>query len=68
MKPEELRAMTLDEIRKTEEDLASELFNLRMQQAGGQSENPLKIRFVRRDIARTKTIIAEKEREAHHGG
>lgn len=68
MKPEEMRAMTLDEIKKSERDFAEELFNLKMQHAGGQAENPIRLRFLRRDLARAKTIMAEKEREARSDG
>jgi len=62
MKPKDLRDMPLDDLRSKERDLKKELFNLKMQNALGQAENPLRIRYVKRDVARAKTIIAEKER------
>ena len=43
-------------------ELRKEQFNLRFQQAGGQLENTARVRQVRRDIARTKLILAEKQR------
>lgn len=64
MKAAEIRDMTLEEARAREEELRKEVFNLRMRHATNQLENPLKLRTLRRDIARVKTIVAEKEREA----
>lgn len=46
--------------------MKQELFNLRFQHVTGQLENPVKMREVRRDIARVKTIIREKETESIH--
>jgi large subunit ribosomal protein L29 len=63
MKPSELRGMTLEDLRLKVEDLSKELFNLRVQHVRGQLENPMKIPQIRKDIARTKTIIAEKRTE-----
>ncbi len=63
MKPSEVRDMTVEELVTKERALDKELFTLRVQNSTGHLENPLKIRFVRRDIARVKTIRAEKERE-----
>ncbi|MBI5234658.1 MAG: 50S ribosomal protein L29 [Deltaproteobacteria bacterium] len=64
MKATELREMALGEIKTKEAELKKELFNLRMRHATNQLENPLKLRIVRRDIAKIKTVIAEKERSA----
>lgn len=64
MKPEEIRVMSIEEIKAKERDLAEELFNLRLRHTTGQVENPLRLRYLKRDIARVKTILAEKEREA----
>ncbi|HCC68465.1 MAG TPA: 50S ribosomal protein L29 [Nitrospiraceae bacterium] len=61
MKPSELRALSIDELRRKEDDLKKELFNLRFQKATGEIENPVRIRQVKKDIARTLTIIREKE-------
>jgi large subunit ribosomal protein L29 len=60
VKPSGLRGMTVDELAQNEEDLRKELFNLRFQQATGEIENPMRIRTVRKDIARVLTIRSEK--------
>ena len=60
MKPSELRALTIDELKKKEQDLRRELFNLRFQLATGEIENPLRIYNVKKDIARVLTIVTEK--------
>jgi large subunit ribosomal protein L29 len=62
MKPSEVRALSLDEVKAKETELAKELFSLRMRHTTNQLENPLKLRIVKREIARVKTIIAEKGR------
>lgn len=61
MKAEEIRAMSGDELQKKLTDLKAELFNLRFQLATGQLDNPARVRSVRRDIARVKTIMHERE-------
>ncbi len=61
MKTNEMREMTHAELDQRLAELKSELFNLRFQLATGQLENPLRIRNVRKDIARVKTIIRENE-------
>ncbi len=63
MKASEARDMTVEDLVTKERDLDKELFTLRVQNSTGHLENPLRIRFVRRDIARVKTVRAEKERE-----
>lgn len=65
MKPSELRALTVDELAKKEADLRKELFNLRFQQATGEIENPMRIRAVRKDIARVLTLITEKSQSSN---
>lgn len=62
MKPAEIRDMTLEEARNKASELTKELFNLRMRHATNQLENPLKLRVIKRDIARINTIVADKER------
>lgn len=62
MKAKELRDMTVLELGTKLGELKSELFNLRFQLATGQLENPVKLRYVRKDIARVKTILNEKEK------
>ncbi|AOY75096.1 50S ribosomal protein L29 [Clostridium formicaceticum] len=61
MKANQLRDMTDVELQQKLADSKSELFNLRFQLATGQLENPLRIRNVRKDIARIKTIIRQRE-------
>jgi large subunit ribosomal protein L29 len=62
VKPAELRAMTADELISKETDLRKELFNLRFQQATGEIENPMRIRAVRKNIAKVLTIRTEKSK------
>ena len=57
MKPEELRGKTSDELNELLLDSKKELFNLRFQRSSGQLENTARIREVRRDIARVKTML-----------
>jgi large subunit ribosomal protein L29 len=59
-----LREKTLEELLKDEGDLQTQLFKLRFQQSTGQAENPHRIRGVRRDLARVKTILNEKRTAA----
>ena len=61
MKANELRKMTTAELEAKLADLKKDLFFLRMQHATNQLDNPLKINVVKKDIARIKTIIREKE-------
>ncbi len=58
-----MREMTVEELRGREIDLRKELFNLRFQAATGEIENPLRMRAVRKDIARLLTVIKDKETE-----
>jgi large subunit ribosomal protein L29 len=64
MKPEDVRAMTLDQLEDETLKLKKEQFNLRFQRATGQLENTARVRLVRRDIARMKTIAGQKRRAA----
>ena len=61
MKPNELREMNLSELKLKENDLIEEIFNLRFQKSMNRLENPMKIKEAKKDIARVKTIIKEKE-------
>ncbi len=61
MKSEEIREMGVDELRHKEKELQEQLFRLRFQKSLGQLDNPLKLRETRRDIARVKTILKEKQ-------
>lgn len=60
MNASELRAKTTDQLRDELIALKKEAFNLRFQQATGQLENTARMRKVRRDVARIKTILNEK--------
>ena len=60
MKPADLRAMTVDQLDDEALRLKKEQFNLRFQRATNQLENTSRVRVVRRDIARVKTIAAQK--------
>ena len=60
MKPEDLRAMTVDQLDDEAMKLKKEQFNLRFQRATGQLENTSRVRVVRRDIARILTIARQK--------
>ncbi|HEX6103568.1 MAG TPA: 50S ribosomal protein L29 [Alphaproteobacteria bacterium] len=57
MKAEELRGKSPDELKTQLLELKKEAFNLRFQRASGQLENTARVRQVRRDIARIKTIL-----------
>lgn len=61
MKVSEIRNLSGEELDKKLVDLKDELFKLRFQLATGQLENPMRIREVRRGIARVQTIIRERE-------
>jgi large subunit ribosomal protein L29 len=60
MKPADIRAMTVDQLDDEALRLKKEQFNLRFQRATNQLENTSRVRVVRRDIARIKTIAAQK--------
>lgn len=64
MKAEDLRAKSRDELQTELMGLKKEAFNLRFQKATGQLENTARRRQVRRDIARTKTIMRDNSRAA----
>ena len=61
MKAKELKNLSVEELTKKLEDLKKDLFMLRMQHATNQLDNPLQLAAVKKDIARVKTIIREKE-------
>jgi len=64
VKPEDIRGKSPDEMKSDLINLRKEAFNLRFQVANGQLENTARIREVRRDIARIKTIMRAKEMES----
>ena len=61
MKAVEIRDLSVNEINQKVEDLKAELFNLRFQLAVNQLENPQRINAVKKDIARLKTVLRERE-------
>ena len=64
MKVKELRNLSRDEVAKKVQEQEEELFNLRFQAKMGQLANGLQLRYVRRGIARAKTIVAQLDAEA----
>ena len=64
MKAVDLRAKSTDELKESLLDLRKEQFNLRFQKASGQLENTARVRQVRRDIARIKTVLRNQQQEA----
>lgn len=61
-KPAQLREKSADELRTEEQKLQTDLYKLRFQRATGRMENPSKMRQIRREIARIKTLLGEKAR------
>ena len=62
MKVGEFRDLGAEELRQREKDLDDQLFRLRIQKSMGQLEAPAKVRGVRKDLARVKTILREKQK------
>jgi len=62
MKMSELKDLTLVELQAKSRDLRQELFNLRLQKAGSRLENPVRMRLLRRDIARVETAITARKK------
>lgn len=65
MKATELRALSAQDLNKKLADLKTELFNLRFQHAVNQLDNPMRLAEVKKDIARVKTVLKEKELETN---
>lgn len=63
MKALELRNFSVEELIEKEKDFRGEIFNLKIQMATGKIENPSRLKTLRRDVARVKTIIKEKKTE-----
>jgi large subunit ribosomal protein L29 len=61
VKPNEIREMSLDDVKAKLEELTEERFRLRFRSATESIENPMRFRALRRDIARLQTILREKE-------
>ena len=60
MKATELRGLSLEELVAKCDELRRELFNVRVKKATGQLENTARLRSLRRDVARTETVLCEK--------
>jgi len=61
MKPSKVREMGTEELVTKQRELQEQLFRLRVQQSIGQLDNAIKLRETRRDIARVKTVLKEKQ-------
>ena len=64
MKAADIRELTVDDLRAREKELDDQLFRLRIQKSMGQLEAPATVATMRRDLARIKTILREKEQKA----
>ena len=64
MKASEIRELSQTDLEKKIKDLKEELFNLRFQHAINQLDNPIRLKHVRKDIARSLTILRERELKA----
>jgi len=64
MKASEIRELSKEELVNKIKDLKEELFNLRFQHAINQLDNPIRLKYVRKDIARSLTILRERELKA----
>jgi large subunit ribosomal protein L29 len=67
MKPHEMREMTAEELRLHHDGLVEELVNLKIKLAVKQLDNPLRVRILRREIARSRTVLREKQLGAKPG-
>lgn len=68
MKISEIKSLSIAELNAREKELNMELFNLRFSNASRNLANPVQIRNVKREIARVKTVIREKELSSANGG
>jgi large subunit ribosomal protein L29 len=62
MKTAEIRELSVDELRSREKDLDDQIFRMRIQKSMGQLEAPARVRTLRKDLAKIKTILREKEK------
>ena len=62
MKASDIRQLTDEELQQQYEETAGELFNLKMQKSYGQLENPARLRILRREVARLKTILNQRKK------
>jgi large subunit ribosomal protein L29 len=68
MKAEKMREWTLDEMKAKEREFSGQLFKLKFQFAAGQTDTLTKIRELRKDVARVKTLLRERELESSKAG
>jgi len=68
MKVEKIREWSVDELKAKDQEFAEQLFRLKFQFASGQSDILQKMRVLRRDIARVKTLLREEELKVESGG
>jgi large subunit ribosomal protein L29 len=61
MKINEIRDLSMDELQQKNRELVEELFKLRLRHASGQMDSPATLGHIRRDIARVRTVLVEKE-------
>lgn len=61
MKTKEVKDLSTDELKQKDRDLAEELFRLRIRHASGQLESPAMMKNLRKDIARIKTVLRQRE-------
>jgi large subunit ribosomal protein L29 len=62
MKVQEVREMSVDDLRLQEKDLRDQIFRMRIQKAMGQTDTPTKVRELRRDLARVLTVLRDKRK------
>ena len=67
MKIKDIKSLTTEELKNKERELKTELFNLRFSQATGNLTNPMQIHNIKKEIARVKTIIRERELKKVNG-
>jgi large subunit ribosomal protein L29 len=68
MKVAEIRDLAVDELRQREKDMDDQLFRLRIQKSMGQLEAAQKLKTLRRDLAKIKTVLREREGRGRNGG
>jgi large subunit ribosomal protein L29 len=61
VKAEQVREMSVDDLKTKVKELSEQMFRLRLQQSVGQLENPMRIRETRKDIARVRTALRQKQ-------
>ena len=67
-KARDLRELSVNDLRRKEADLTDQIFRMRIQKAMGHLDVPLKVRTTRRELARVKTVLAEKTRHQADSG